>query len=49
MDQNDILKEFEDSSINKIKLAVSDIDGILRGKYIHINKFKSALQSGFGY
>ena len=49
MDQNDILKEFEESSINKIKLAVSDIDGILRGKYIHINKFKSALQSGFGF
>ncbi|MDC0253772.1 glutamine synthetase family protein [Bacteriovoracales bacterium] len=49
MDQNEILKEFEKSSVNKIKLAVTDMDGILRGKYIHIEKFKSAIQSGFGF
>ena len=26
-----------------------DIDGILRGKYIHIDKFHSALEGGFGF
>ena len=30
MDQNEILKEFEKSSVNKIKLAVTDMDGILK-------------------
>ena len=26
--------------MNKIKLAIADIDGVLRGKYISIRKFK---------
>lgn len=33
----------------KIKLAVTDLDGILRGKYINQNKFSSAVESGFGF
>jgi glutamine synthetase len=28
---------------------VADIDGILRGKYIHKDKFESAIESGFGF
>ena len=31
----------------KVKVAVSDIDGILRGKYLHIDKFAGALDGGF--
>lgn len=34
---------------NKVKFAVVDIDGILRGKVIHIDKFESMLQSGAGF
>ena len=34
---------------NRVKVAVSDIDGILRGKYLHKDKFESALESGFGF
>jgi glutamine synthetase len=41
------------SGSNKVKVAVSDIDGILRGKYLHIDKFLSAAQpypgGGFGF
>lgn len=34
---------------DKVKVAVSDIDGILRGKYLHIGKFEGAAEGGFGF
>ena len=34
---------------NRVKVAVSDIDGVLRGKYIHKEKFYSAVDGGFGF
>jgi len=38
---------------NRVKVAVSDIDGVLRGKYLHKDKFFSAAQrapeGGFGF
>jgi glutamine synthetase len=41
------------SGTGKVKIAVSDIDGILRGKYLHIDKFLGAAQphpaGGFGF
>src|SRR5258705_7018217 len=33
----------------RVKVAVSDIDGILRGKYMHKDKFASAAEGGFGF
>ena len=33
----------------KVKVAVSDIDGILRGKLLHIDKFAGAIDGGFGF
>lgn len=33
----------------KVKLAVTDIDGILRGKVMHRDKFFSVLDKGFGF
>jgi len=33
----------------KVKLAAADIDGILRGKYISVEKFKTAMQGGLGF
>jgi hypothetical protein len=33
----------------KVKVAVSDIDGILRGKVLHKDKFASAVEGGFGF
>jgi len=38
-----------ESGIDAIKLAVCDIDGILRGKYVSRDKFLSALDKGFGF
>lgn len=33
----------------KVKFAVTDIDGILRGKVVHVDKFLSALEGGSGF
>ena len=41
------------SGSSKVKVAVSDIDGVLRGKYLHIDKFMGAAEpapaGGFGF
>ncbi len=37
------------SGAQKVKVAVSDIDGVLRGKVLHKDKALSALESGFGF
>jgi glutamine synthetase len=37
------------SGARKVKVAITDIDGVLRGKYIHIDKFLSAAEKGFGF
>ena len=34
---------------NRVKVAVSDIDGVLRGKYLHKDKFFAAADGGFGF
>jgi glutamine synthetase len=34
---------------SRVKVAITDVDGILRGKYIHPDKFTSAVESGFGF
>jgi glutamine synthetase len=37
------------SNTVKVKVACSDIDGILRGKYLHRDKFFGAADNGFGF
>ncbi len=46
---NDVLAAVRESPGNRVKLAVVDIDGILRGKYVHKDKFFSAVEGGFGF
>jgi glutamine synthetase len=47
------LKAVRDSGTGKVKVAVSDIDGVLRGKYLHKDKFFGAAEKppngGFGF
>lgn len=38
-----------EASIQKVKLGGFDTDGILRGKYISLDKFASAARHGFGF
>jgi glutamine synthetase len=40
---------FEQRDIRKVKVAVTDIDSILRGKYISLDKFASATEGGLGF
>jgi len=35
--------------LSHVKVGVHDVDGILRGKYLHRDKFFSALDGGFGF
>ena len=37
------------SGVHKVKVACSDIDGVLRGKYLHKDKFEGAADEGFGF
>jgi len=44
-----IRKYIADNQIKNVKLAVVDIDGVLRGKYVSTKKFLSALDKGLGF
>ncbi len=44
-----ILDKLKKNKINKIKLGIFDVDGVMRGKYINIKKFESALEKDFGF
>ncbi|WP_411879234.1 glutamine synthetase family protein [Polaromonas sp. YR568] len=48
-----VLEALRKSGANKMKVAVSDIDGVLRGKYLHKDKFFGAAEpypaGGFGF
>ncbi len=44
-----ILRQLAEQNTEKVKLAITDIDGILRGKMISFEKFVSILEKGFGF
>jgi glutamine synthetase len=46
---SDVLDMLRKSGAEKVKVAVTDVDGILRGKYLHKDKFFSAADGGFGF
>lgn len=49
MKKQEILTKIRNDNYSKIKFAVADIDGILRGKYIHKDKFFNAVDNGLGF
>ena len=48
MNKGEILAQLKEQKHEKIKVAIIDIDGIARGKFMSKNKFISALESKFG-
>ena len=48
-DQARILDKIRESKQPKVKVAVADLDGVLRGKYIHKRKFFTVVENGFGF
>lgn len=49
MSPTEILEASRKKGIKKVKVGGFDIDGILRGKYVSLAKFESALKGGFGF
>src|SRR6478752_877021 len=49
MDHSQIIDFIEKNSIQKIKFAFTDIDGVLRGKIIHRDKFLKGLKENIGF
>jgi len=46
---NDVKNIINERKIKRIKLAATDIDGVLRGKYVHTQKFLSVLEKDLGF
>ncbi|MFT3934654.1 MAG: glutamine synthetase family protein [Chitinophagaceae bacterium] len=44
-----LIQQLAEKNIHKVKLAITDIDGVLRGKVISFDKFKSVAEKGFGF
>lgn len=49
MDIGELKGSFEARGIKRVKLGGFDVDGILRGKFVSLDKFWSALDKGFGF
>lgn len=49
MTKKEILQYVKNHPSGKVKLAVTDIDGILRGKYISAEKFSSVIEKGMSF
>ena len=45
----EVLEELQHGDDTKVKVAVTDIDGVLRGKYINKQKFASVAENGLGF
>ncbi len=44
-----IIKTYKEKNVKCIKLAITDIDGVMRGKYINLDKFESVLKATGGF
>ena len=49
MTEKEIIDYVKNHPSGKVKIALTDIDGILRGKYISVDKFLSAYNSNIGF
>ena len=49
MTNKEILNYVKSHPSGKVKLAIADIDGVLRGKYVSAEKFLSLADSNFGF
>jgi glutamine synthetase len=49
MTTKEIIQYAKDHPSGKVKIALTDIDGILRGKYISAQKFLSVINSHSGF
>jgi len=45
----DIDRLFSEKGIKKVKIGGFDVDGVLRGKYVSVDKFRAAAEAGMGF
>jgi glutamine synthetase len=43
------LAQYREKGVSKVKLGLTDIDGVIRGKYVSVDKFASLLQKQGGF
>jgi glutamine synthetase len=49
MDLSELRDLFETNGVRRVKVGGFDIDGVLRGKYLSLDKFWTVVESGFGF
>jgi glutamine synthetase len=49
MDAKELRNRFDAHGVRRVKVGGFDVDGVLRGKYLALDKFWSVLESGFGF
>ena len=49
MQKDEVLQALRDHQDQKVRVGIFDIDGILRGKLIHVSKLKKVAESNFGF
>lgn len=49
MQNQELLQLFSERNIQKVRVGIFDIDGVLRGKIMHVSKVEKALEAGFGF
>lgn len=49
MNSKSLIKQISNSDDVRVKVAITDIDGVLRGKIIHRDKFLEAIEGGSGF
>ena len=49
MTSKNVFQKLLDSDQHKVKLAVTDLDGVLLGKIVSMEKFRSVVDAGFGF
>jgi glutamine synthetase len=49
MDPKPLKAAFAERNISKVKVGGFDVDGVLRGKYLSLDKFWGALEDGIGF
>lgn len=49
MDLDELRDRFDAHAVHRVKVGGFDLDGVLRGKYLSLDKFWSVAESGFGF
>ena len=43
------LSQYREKGVTKVKLGLTDIDGVIRGKYVSVDKFASLMEKSGGF